>query len=238
MRDGLYDSSRQRKPVVTVVREEIVNTSRHPVIFSNGRLSMAPEILAGTLAMWHAQNASLHRRAVELVEVPCRQQGIAISTLGEYPLFTQLKLIRGEITDVAIVPAEQDPLLATGKFPLPRSVGNQLRAMERAGVPLDLLHTYVAHEVPVGSVVEGSIIPLEVIKPPAPAKTIRTSERLGKIAHVTTSTLLKGALVAAAVPVVAFTSVATAALLDPVIFGAIADERGMGTWFALAQWTW
>jgi hypothetical protein len=237
MRDGLYDDYRQRKPVVTVVREEIVNTSRNPVIYSDGRLSIAPEILAGTLAMWHMQNAALHRMAVELVEVPCRQHGIAISALGEYPLFTQLKLIRGEITDVAIVPAEQDPLLATGKFPLPRSVGNQLRAIARAGVPLDLLHTYVAHEVPVGSVVEGSIIPLEVIQPPAPAQTVRTSERLGKIAHITTSSLLKGALIGAAAPLV-FTGVAMATLLDPVIFGAIADERGMGTWFALAQWAW
>jgi len=237
MRDGLYDDYRQRKPVVTVVREEIVNTSRNPVIYSNGRLSMAPEILAGTLAMWHAQNAALHHRAVELVEIPCKQQGIVIQTLGEYPLFTQLKLIRGEITDVVIVPAEQDPLLATGKFPLPRSVGNQLRAMELAGVPLDLLHTYVAHEVPVNSVVEGGTIPLEVIKPPAPAQTVRTSERLGKIAHATASSLLKGALIAAAAPVV-FTGVTMATLLDPVIFGAIADERGMGTWFALAQWTW
>ena len=237
MRDGLHDNPRQRKPVITVVREEITNTSRNPVTYSNGQLSMAPHILAGTLAMWHAQNASLHRRAVELVEVPCRQHGITISTLGEYPLFTQLKLIRGEITDVAIVPAEQDPLLVTGKFPLPRSVGTQLRAMERAGVPLGLLHTYVAHEVPVGSVVEGSIIPLEVIKPPAPAKTVRTSERLGKIAHATTSALLKGAFIAAAAPAV-FTGMTVATLLDPVIFGAIADERGMGTWFALAQWTW
>src|SRR5205085_8676891 len=103
MRDGLYDDYRQRKPVVTVIREEIVNTSRNPVIYSNGRLSMAPEILAGTLAMWHAQNAALHHKAVELVEIPCKQQGIVISTLGEYPLFTQLKLIRGEITDVVIV---------------------------------------------------------------------------------------------------------------------------------------
>ena len=237
MRDGLYDDYRRRKPVVTVVREEIVNTSRNPVMYFDGRLSMAPEILAGTLAMWHAQNATLHRRAIELVEVPCRQRGITISTLGESPLFTQLKLIRGEITDVAIVPAEQDPLLATGKFPLPRTVGNQLRAMELAGVPLDLLHTYVAHEVPVDSVVEGGVIPLEVIKPPAPAKTVRTSERLGKIAHITTSTLLKGALVAAAAPAV-FTGMTMLALLDPVIFGAIADERGMATWFALAQWTW
>ncbi len=237
MRNGLYDDYRQRKPVVTVVREEIVNTTRNPVMYSNGRLSMAPEILAGTLAMWHAQNAALHRRAVELVEIPCKERGITIQTLGEYPLFTQLKLIRGEITDVAIVPAEQDPLLAAGKFPVPRSVGNQLRAMERAGVPLDLLHTYVAHEVPVNSVVEGGTIPLEVIKPPAPAHTVRTSERLGKIAHVTTSSLLKGALVAAAAPVV-LTGMAMVTLLDPVIFGAIADERGMGTWFALAQWTW
>jgi hypothetical protein len=237
MRDCLFGDSRQRKPVITVVREEIVNTSRNPVTYFDGRLSMAPEILAGTLAMWHAQNTNLHRRAVDLVEVPCRQHGIVISTLGEYPLFTQLKLIRGEITDVAIVPAEQDPLLATGKFPLPRSVSNQLRAMERAGVPLDLLHTYIAHEVPVGSVVEGSVIPLEVIQPPVPAKTVRTSERLGKIAHATTSALLKGALVAAAAPVV-LTGMTVAALLDPVIFGAIADERGVGTWFALAQWTW
>ncbi len=237
MRDGLYDDYRQRKPVVTVVQEEIITTSRNPVIHSNGRLSMAPEILAGTVAMWHMQNAALHRKAVELVEVPCRQQGIAITTLGEYPLFTQTKLIRGEITDIVIVPAEQDPLLTTGKFPLPRSVSNQLQAIERAGVPFDLLHTYIAHEVPVNSVVEGSAIPLELIKPPAPAETVRTSERLGKIAHVTTSSLLKGAFIAAAAPLV-FTGTAVAFLLDPVIFGAIADERGMGTWFALAQWAW
>ena len=84
---------------------------------------------------------------------------------------------------------------------------------------------------------EGDSIPLELIKPPAPAQTVRTSERLGKIAYTTTASLLKGALVAAAAPAV-FTGMALVTLLDPVIFGAIADKRGMGSWFALAQWTW
>ena len=237
MRNGSYDDYQQRKPVVTVVQEEIVNTSRSPVMYANGRLSIAPEILAGTVAMWHAQNAALHRKAVELVEVPCRRQGITIQTLGEYPLFRQLKVIHGGITDVVIVPAEQDPLLATGNFPLPRSVDRQLRAIERAGVPFELLHTYVAHEVPRDSVVEGSILSLELIQPPAPAEVVRTSERLGKIARATTSFLRDSALVAASAPIL-LAGMMAAAPLDPVIFGAIADERGMGTWFALAQWTW
>src|SRR5437660_8308899 len=114
MEHGLYGDYRQRKTVITIVREEIANTTRNPVIYSNGRLSIAPEILAGTLAMWHMQNAALHHRAVELIEIPCNQQGITIQTLGEYPLFIQPKLIRGELTDVVIVTAEQDPVLATG----------------------------------------------------------------------------------------------------------------------------
>jgi hypothetical protein len=53
--------------------------------------------------------------------------------------------------------------------------------------------------------------------------------------------LLKGVLFTASVPVVkagAAGVVATELLLDPVIFGALADERGMATWFVLAQWVW
>ena len=30
----------------------------------------------------------------------------------------------------------------------------------------------------------------------------------------------------------------TSLLLDPLIFGALADERGIATWFVIAQWAW
>jgi hypothetical protein len=216
--------------------------------YTRRHLNIASETWAGTLAIWSMYNARynalLHQQATALVEVPCQRHGIPIQTLGEYPLFRGLKLVRGEVSDVVIVPADEDPLFVSGKFPLPQQVDQRLRAIKRAGVPCDMLYTYIAHEVPRGSVSEDGPLPLEVIIPPAPALTVRTSEHLGTIAHALTVTLL-GKLGQAAATSVQGAGVlglgaglVTSILLDPLIFGAIADERGMATWFVLAQWAW
>jgi hypothetical protein len=171
----------------------------------------------------------------------CKQHGIPVQTLGEYPLFSELKLVQGEVTDVVVVPADQDPLVTAGTFPLPRAVRDKFCKMERAGVPLNMLYTYIAHEVPRNSVNPHGPLPLDVIKPSPPSRVVRTSRHLGAIAYTATISLLKGVLFTASVPVVkagAAGVVATELLLDPVIFGALADERGMATWFVLAQWVW
>ena len=161
-------------------------------------------------------------------------------------MFTGLKLVRGSDSDVVIMPAHEDPLLTTGKFPLPRTVRDKFRAMEKAHVPLEMMYTYIAHEVPCNSVNPNGPIPLEVITPPL-TSAVRTSECLGDVTHAITTSLLKGALAAITLPLAAVALPLFAAIalplaaptsLDPVIFGAIADERGMATWFILAQWTW
>jgi hypothetical protein len=116
-----------------------------------------------------------------------------------------------------------------------------------SGLSLSLLTTSkffsscIAHEVPRNSVCPGGPLPLEVIKPPSPTGVTRTSERLGAIAHAATISLLKGVLVTARAPVVGASAAGAfiaGLLLDPVIFGAFADEHGMATWFVLAQWVW
>ena len=162
--------------------------------FSNAQLHIPSGTLASALMVQHA---ALYHRAVELVEAPCRQHGIALETLGIYPLFPDLKLVRGTVTDMVIVPAEQDPLITTGKFPLPRNVRDKLGALQRAGVPLELLHTYIAHEVPANSVSPYGPIPLEAVLPPPSARITQTSEMLGSIAHATTISFLRGTLITA-----------------------------------------
>jgi hypothetical protein len=245
----LYKDAVRAERVTAAALQGLATPSRSVTTYTERHLSIAPETLAGATAIlwskyWSQDNELLHQRAVELVEVPCQQHGIAIQVLGEYPLFTNLKLVRGSISDVVIVPADQDPLIVNGNFPLPQKVRHRLRAMERAGVPFDMMYTYIAHEVPRGSISEHGPIPLEVILPSAPVETRRTSERLGKIAYTAQSSLLgllgltarASALGLGAVS--AGAGMALEALLDPLIFGAIADERGIATWFVLAQWAW
>jgi hypothetical protein len=250
MESKLYKNEAQARRVTTIVQEALEETSRRhtlsmqPVQYVNGNVHIAPEVLAGTLSMWATQNVALNAHARALVEAPCRKHGIPIEVLGEYPLFTGTKLVRGASSDVVIVPATQDPLITTGKFPLPQHVRARLRALERAGVPFDLLYTYIAHEVPRNSVAPGAPIPLEVVAPPVSQSGVRLSESLGVAAHLSTISLLKGfrkassaAIRTTAVGAIG-TALATAILLDPLIFGAIADERGIATWFVLAQWAW
>jgi hypothetical protein len=211
-------------------------------------LRVAPETLAGTIALWSQyyaeDNRRLHERAVALVEDPCRRHGIAIEMLGEYPLFRGLKVVRGRTSDVVIVPADADPLLISGKFPLPRHTRRRMEALRKAGVPFDSLYTYVAHEVPRNSVPATGPLPLAAILPPVPQTSLRTSRSLGVVAQALTASVLGGmgqvartgvrgtGLVGAGIDTLA------TVLLDPLIFGAIADERGMATWFVLAQWAW
>lgn len=240
----LYKNEEQARRVVTAVHDELHRSLSQPVRAVNGRISIAPEILAGTISTWAIQNVTLNREARTLVEYPCQRAGIVVENLGEYPLFTDAKIARGPLTDVVIVPAEQDPLFASGQFALPRSVQSRLQAMEKIGVPLDLLFTYIAHEVPSNTVDADGFIPLEVIAPPPPERTQRLSERLGAVAHTSTISALRGfrrTAAAGALGVAAGTLVAgvvVARLLDPIIFGALPDERGMATWFVLAQWVW
>lgn len=241
----LYKDEVQARRVVAVVHHELHRSLSQPVRAANGKVSIAPEILAGTLTTWAMQNVRLNRQGRELVEYPCQRAGIVVESLGEYPLFTGTKLARGSMTDVVIVPAEQDPLFTSGQFALPRDVQNRLRAMEQAGVPFDRLFTYIAHEVPAGTVGAGGYIPLEAVVPPAPERARHLSERLGSIAHFSTISPLRGfrrtlaaSAKGAAVGALVTGAAAAAILLDPIIFGALADERGMATWFVLAQWVW
>jgi len=240
----LYKDEKQARRVVNVVQEELHRSLSRPVRLVNGRISIAPEILAGTLSTWAMQNIRLNRQTRALVEYPCRSQGLVVETLGEYPLFTEMRLVQGPITDVVIVPAEQDPLFASGQFPLPRSVKTRMQLMEQIGVPLERMFTYIAHEVPANSVAMDRPLPLEAVTPPPSAHTLRQSERLGAIAHVSTISALKGfrrgltTSVRGMVVGALATGVAAALLLDPIIFGALADERGMATWVVLAQWVW
>lgn len=220
----------------------------HADLIPSRSLHLAPETIAGTVALWSQyavmHNLSLHEQAVALVEQPCREHGIAIEVLGEYPLFTGRKLVRGTTSDVIIIPANDDPLLKSGKFPLPQQVRRRLETLRRANVPFDALYTYIAHEVPRDSVDETGPLPLALLTPPQPAASVRTTQRLGIVAHALNSTLLGGlgkatragaySIGVASVGLEAMTTV----LLDPLIFGAIADERGMATWFVLAQWAW
>lgn len=208
---------------------------------------LAPETLAGTvgvLSLYNVEyNLALHRRAMQQVAQPCEQLGLAVEALGEYPLFRGLKLVQGRDTDVVIVPADDDPLLTSGKFPMPRKVHGRMEALRKAGVPFERLYTYIAHEVPRGSVSPDGPLTLEAITPPAPRSGVRTSRCLGNVAHAMTHTVLAALGLAARGGVYGAALAGAGAetlsiLLDPLIFGAFADERGMATWFVLAQWAW
>lgn len=244
MSTHLYRDSIQARRVTSVAQRGLA-TIGSGAPYADRRISIAPEILRSTtVALWTLNNLHLHHRAVALVEGPCKRNSIEIETLGEYPLFTGTKLVRGSVTDVVIVPANEDPLIKTGLFPLPQQVHRRLRAMQKAGVPFDRLQTYIAHEVPRNSVSADGPIPLEVIAPPAPASVVHTSQRLGEIAYAATvtfpSVLSKMAFtgIRDVSLVSAGTGVAAAILLDPLIFAALPDERGIATWFVLAQWAW
>jgi len=247
MQGNLYSNVLQARRVTAAAVQALASTEAAQEI--SGRpnqnyLSIPAATLAGTVSMWSMYDVMLHKRATELVERPCRKHGIEIQTLGEYPLFTGTKLVHGRLSDVVIVPAEEDPLITTGKFPLPKKVDQRLRAMQKAGVPFDMIRTYIAHEVPPYSIREEGPIPLEVIAPPHPEQAVRLSNQLGFIADAATTTLVgsvgRAAKAAAGGTgaVAAGTAIAASFLLDPLIFGAIADERGMATWFVLAQWAW
>src|SRR5437588_11032739 len=115
MQDRLYKDYVQAKRVTTAAQYALASPARSSVIYSDGRLRMPRETLAGTVGIWTMQNVQLHRRATALVETPCKQHGIAIQTLGEYPLFSGIKLVHGEVSEVVIVPAEEAPLIGTGQ---------------------------------------------------------------------------------------------------------------------------
>ncbi|GCE47298.1 hypothetical protein EI42_00827 [Thermosporothrix hazakensis] len=236
MHHTLYRDDVQARRVTSTIQSAL---ARQGVI-----QGISPNVLASTLCIWTQAAFTLRQRATELIEKPCQEHGIAIQCLGEYPLFTGSKLIRGAQTDVVILPAEEDPLLASGKFPVPLHAARRLQLIREAGVPLDQMRTYIAHEVPRNSVSEHGPIPLEVIAPPVPKEAAATAEQLGNIAHIATTIVLgklkkaftagiKGAGIATT-----GAGIATAALLDPLIFGAYADQHGLATWFVLAQWYW
>lgn len=244
MSNNLYRNAVQANRVTVVAQQALASPNRNVVTHKQRHLSVPRETLVGTVALWASHNTALRRRATALVEIPCREHGITIQTLGEYPLFAGIKLVHGTTSDVIIVPAEEDPLLVTGEFPLPKVVAARLRAIERAGVPFEQVRTYIAHEVPCYSVDPHGPIPIEVVRPPVPAQTRRTSERLGAVACGATISLLKGLRRTATVGILGAGAAtvggiaAAGVLLDPLIFGAVADERGMATWFVLAQWAW
>lgn len=259
MPEQFYKDLELRRPADSAQQRSQSTIAYSAETFENAQLHISSGTLASALMMQHA---ALYHRAVELVEVPCRQHGIALETLGVYPLFPDLKLVCGIETDIVIVPAEQDPLITTGKFPLPKAVRDKLSALQRAGVPFELLHTYIAHEVPANSVSPFGPIPLEAVLPPPSAQITRTSEMLGSIAHATTISFLRGTLLTASAAVrgasAATLTLSTAAMsfgssvgdtaahvgsralmmLDPVIFCALPDESGIAVWYAVASWVW
>jgi hypothetical protein len=198
MPDQFYKGLGLSRPADLVKQRSQSNIAYSAGAFGNAQLHIPSGTLASTLMMQHT---ALYHRAVELVEAPCQQHGIALETLGIYPLFPDLKLVRGTVTDMVIVPAEQDPLITTGKFPLPKAVRDNLGALQRAGVPFELLHTYIAHEVPANSVSPSGPIPLEAVLPPPSARVTRTSEVLGSIAHAATISFLRGTLLTASAAV-------------------------------------
>ncbi len=247
----LYKSRVQAVQVERVLREVqygLAESAREMTVAPERHLSLAPETIAGTAALYSYADVHyrmrLRQRAVELVEEPCREHGITVQLLGEYPLFRQIKLVRGSVSDVAIVPADLDPLYMNGKFSLPRHVYQRMKAIGQAGVPTELLYTYIAHEVPCGSVSEYGPLPLDVVQPPLPAAQQRVAQTLGHVAHTCTRLITDGLLRTGKSSlygvglVGAGASAVAAVLLDPLIFGAIADEHGMATWFLLAQWYW
>ncbi len=238
----------QAQRVLRVVQDGLATPSREMIVAPERHLSLAPETIAGTTVLQAYADMRyrlrLHQQAVELVEYPCRERGITIQTLGEYPLFRNMKLIRGSVSDVAIVPADLDPLYIGGTFLLPRNVNRRMKAIQKAGVPTELLYTYIAHEVPHGSVDEYGPLSLSVVQPPVPPVQHRTAHMLGRIAHALTSTVAgsmrtvsKSSLYGVGLVGMGASAV-SAVLLDPLIFGAIADEYGLATWFLLAQWAW
>jgi hypothetical protein len=240
--------ARQAKRVTTAAQYGLASATSNVVTLTQRNLNIAPETIAGTVALWSyasvTSNQLLRQQALSLIEHPCRTHGILVEPLGEYPLFTGIKLVRGSLSDVVIVPAEEDPLLHSRRFPLPRHVRNRLKAMRKAGVPFDRIFTYIAHEVPRNSVEATLPLPLEAVRPPDPASSLRTVEQLGNVAHALHSTLFNGigavtrTSVQGAGVAAAGIGALTTFLLDPLIFGAIADERGMASWFVLAQWAW
>ncbi len=116
---SLYKNEGQARRVVSIVHEELHRSLARPVRLVDGRISIAPEILAGTLSTWAMQNIKLNRQARALVEYPCLRQELVVETLGEYPLFTEMRLVQGPVSDVVIVPADQDPCLLAVGFPCP-----------------------------------------------------------------------------------------------------------------------
>src|SRR5436305_2433751 len=86
----------QRMFVTSVVQDALANT-QHDASYSACKSNLHAATVASTVIV---HNAMLRRRAVELVEVPCKRHGISIQPVGEYPLFSDLKLVQGEVTDV------------------------------------------------------------------------------------------------------------------------------------------
>ncbi len=251
----LYKDEQQARRVTQVAQRGLATSlpaytpaRTGEVVAINGRnVHLAPETLAATLgivSLYNVEyNLALRKRAMQQVMQPAEQGGLTIEMLGEYPLFQGLKLVQGRDTDVVIVPADDDPLLTSGKFPMPRKMHWRMKALRRAGVPFDRLYTYVAHEVIHGNVSPYGPLTLEAIEPPAPRSAVRTSRYLGNAAQAMTSGVLGGLGLAmrSGVYGAALAGASTEALsilLDPLVFGAFADERGMATWFVLAQWAW
>jgi hypothetical protein len=236
MSDQFYQGLGLRRPADPVKQRSQADIAYSVGAFGNTQLHLSSETLASALMMQHA---ALKHRAVELVEAPCRQHGIALEALGIYPLFPDLKLVPGTVTDMVIVPAEQDPLITTGKFPLPKAVRDKLGALQRAGVPFELLHTYIAHEVPANSVSPYGPIPLEAVLPPPSARVTRTSEMLGSIAHAATISFLRGTLLTASAAARGASSIAkdtgSVAGAAPLTMGAAAMSFGSRTGAAAAN---
>ncbi|RIK36804.1 MAG: hypothetical protein DCC55_26205 [Chloroflexi bacterium] len=153
---------------------------------------------------------------------------------------------------------DEDPLFdSPGGFPFPDAVLQLLDRIQRAGLEFDTY--YVAHELLLQP--EGPVgrTPLALLQPPPPRQTMEASAKLGgwagqaqhlaslplvgAVAGLTAGAALSAALGAMAVGGVGL-ALSGLALLDPILFGVVADPAQpfqpgtVAAWYAVAVWSY
>ncbi|MBO3752165.1 hypothetical protein J5X84_39405 [Streptosporangiaceae bacterium NEAU-GS5] len=183
--------------------------------------------------------------------------GIAIEVVGISATFDEPRAYAGETSDWVMAPAEDDPHLASGAWPIPGDQRRRLEQLVAAGVRFDRL--YIAHEVPRGrielplapaelstgtevvAIRPGQVLAPEVARQavgpvpvPVPTAALALAERLGQIAD------LPWRVVAGARDMVN-AAIAVRNDFDPMVLGVITARRtaptpALGAFCVLAQW--
>jgi hypothetical protein len=171
---------------------------------------------------------------------------LPVRYLGALPLFPDHRVYHGRGCDWVLLPLAADPLIQhRDGYPIPRPVLRELRRIRRAGVDFDTL--YVAHETPVGAVVEGQPIPRAVLEPPTPGVMRRLSRRLGAVSAALWAAATLPVAGAAAIGGMLnhhALDVGVAVGLDPVLLGVVVGHGRPvrtgepGAWFYLAHWVY